>query len=58
MKHYKFSFLFLNMRGHVEVFPAGAFVTWGGMGCHIDELRGPVLEAIFKARVRFLQNGI
>lgn len=54
-------FTFDDIRGHAEAYsdgayPAGIFVSWGGMGFHIDaacqELREAVLIAKVKAEER------
>lgn len=50
---YHFPFFFQGLRGIVEVYPAGAYVTFGGVGAQIEAWRGPILEAIFKARLQY-----
>lgn len=54
--HYSFRFVHEGMPGHVEVYPAGAFVTWAGGGFQI-EAAGPALAAtIFRARLTLSRN--
>lgn len=50
---YSFPFHFEGRRGRVEVHPAGAFVTFGGIGAQIEAWRGPILVAIFHARLAY-----
>lgn len=50
---YSFPFRFEGMAGHVEVYPAGAFVTYAGVGAQIEAWRGPILRAIFDARLAY-----
>lgn len=50
---YSFPFRFQGMAGHVEVYPAGAFVTYGGVGAQIEAWQGPILRAIFDARLAY-----
>ena len=51
MSSYKFSFVFQGQRGVVTVFPACAFVNWGGMNFESNAAKGGLALAIFKARV-------
>src|ERR1700675_1628047 len=51
MKAYQFSFFFDGQRGTVTVYPAVAFVNWGGMQFESDAAKGGLALAIFKARL-------
>ena len=50
---YQFVFRYARRAGLVIVYPTGAIVSYGGIGCHVDNLRGPILLAIFKARLQY-----
>jgi hypothetical protein len=54
MRAYQFSFVFEGQRGTVTVYPAIAFVQWGGMQFESDAARGGLALAIFKARLRVI----
>lgn len=50
---YCFPFRFAGLAGRVEVYPVGAYVTYGGIGAEIEAWRGPILHAIFVARLAY-----